>query len=151
MLDAEGKPIAVYPCHAKHAPGQYVGAQAIVEVVSPAETIQVKRKDRRGQTSVETVQSKAERSRVTFAFESEPVDVPADGAVGAYYRAGVRAGALIAADAATARACGVQFVPVADALTIARERAASEFARESGEAPPWAIAENQTAPVVAPK
>jgi hypothetical protein len=98
-------------------------------VLEPAETVPVKRKDRRGQISTQTLQAKAERSKARFEFTREPVEVPARGDVGAYYRAGVTSGALIAADAATARACSVPFEPAAQA-----------YKREFGAVPAWASA-----------
>lgn len=140
MLDADGVPIAVYPCHRKHAPGEYVGAKLTIAVLSPAESITIKRKDKRGQTSAQTVQAKAERSKGRFEFTTEPVDLPAHLDVGAYYRAGIVSGVLIAANAATARACGVAFEPVDAVLAREREQAAKAFEREFGEAPAWASA-----------
>jgi len=134
-LDADGAPTAIYPCHR-----EYVGAKLSIDVLEPAETIEVKRKDRRGQVSKQTVQAKVERSKGRFEFTAEPVDVPARGDVGAYYRAGVVAGALIAADVATARACGLRFEPVDVVLERERQRAAETYLREFGAAPPWADA-----------
>ncbi len=150
ILDADGNPIAVFPCHRGHAPGEFVGATLQMEVLEPAETIQVKRKGRGGTSRLETVQSRPERSRASFTFTTEPVEVPADGSVGAYYRAGVRSGELIAADQATARACGRRLEPVDVVLARERERAAKAYSAEWGNLPPWAQEETKPAPVVAP-
>lgn len=150
-LDAEGTPIAIYPCHAKHAPGEYVGAKLKLNVLAPAETMEVKRKDRKGKESVQTLQTKAERAKASFDFTTIPVHVPAHGVVWSYYRAGIRDGVLIAADAATAQAAGVEFVPVAEVLKREAEKAAAEFAKEKGFSPEWAKAAKQPAPVMAPK
>lgn len=150
-LDADGNPIAIYPCHAKHAPGEYVAAKLQLEVIEPAETISIKRKDRRGGFRMETIQVKPDRSRAIFTFGTEPVGVPADGAIGAYYRVGVRRGALIPADQRTAFLCGVQFVPADQVLAKERERAAKEYHSQWGELPAWAQQENQPAPIAAPK
>jgi hypothetical protein len=144
-LDADGNPTAVYPCHRKHAPGEYVGAKLTINVLEPAETVQVKRKDRRGQVSTQTLQSKAERSKGRFEFATEPVQVPSRGEVGAYYRAGVTSGVLIPADAATARACGVTFEPVKTVLAREQDEAAKSYRREFGTLPSWAATINNTA------
>lgn len=147
-LDADGNPTAIYPCHRRHAPGEFVGAKLTIDVLEKAETIDIKRKDRRGQVSKQTVQAKAERSRGRFDFTTEPVDVPARSDVGAYYRAGVASGALIPGDAATARACGVPFEPVTVVLERERGHAAEAHRREFGRLPPWANAPtNNPAPM----
>lgn len=145
MLDADGTPTAIYPCHRKHAPGEFVGAKLTITVLEPAETVQVKRKDRRGQVSTQTLQSKTERSKGRFEFTTEPVGVPARGDVGAYYRAGVADGVLIAADQRTARACGVPFEPVDVVLERERRAAADAYKREFGALPPWAASTPTTA------
>ena len=151
MLDADGNPIAVYPCHMKHAPGEFVGATRTIEVLSPSETMQVTRKDRKGKETSQTLEIKAERAKASFQFTTQPVQVPAVGGIGSYYRAGIRDGALLPADAATAQAAGVEFVPVADALKRAANKAAVAFIAEKGLAPSWANVSEQPAPVVAPK
>lgn len=140
LLDADGNPIAVYPCHGKHAPGQYVGAVLTLDVQAPAETVQVPRKDKRGQKTVETIVARLDRSKARFAFTTSPVELPAGGAVGAYYRAGIASGVLLPADAATARACGLRFEPVETVLARERKEAAKTFEREFGVAPVWASA-----------
>jgi hypothetical protein len=145
MLDADGNPTAVYPCHRKHAPGEFVGASVAIQVLEPAESIPVKRKDKQGRVSVQTVQAKTERSKGRFSFTTEAIEVPARGELGAYYRAGVTSGALIAADAATARACGAPFEPVEVVLERERRQAAETFKRESGALPSWATTTNNPA------
>lgn len=139
-LDADGNPTAVYPCHRKHAPGEFVGAKLTIEVLEPAESINVKRKDRSGRASMQSVQMKTERSKGRFEFTTEPVEVPARGEVGAYYRAGVASGALLPADAATARACGIAFEPAAAVLERERAQAAQNYKNEFGALPSWADA-----------
>lgn len=145
-LDADGNPTAVYPCHRKHAPGEFVGAKLTIEVLEKAESVTVKRKDRRGQVSTQTLQSKAERSKGRFEFTAAPVGVPSRGEVGAYYRAGVASGVLIPADQHTARVCGVAFEPVETVLEREREHAAEVYNREFGTPPPWATTTTNPAP-----
>lgn len=141
MLDAAGNPIAVYPCHMKHAPGEYVGASKTLNVLQPARFVDLKTR-----AGVRREVAEFDRSRAVFTFTTDPVDVPADGVVGAYYRKGVAAGALLPANAETARLCGKGFVPVADALSAARRHAAAEFKREHGDLPAWAQPTKGAAP-----
>lgn len=151
MLDAEGEPIAVFPCHLKHAPGEYVGATKSLNVLTPAtfSNITGKRKDASGKPMVRREVGSFDRSKAVFTFTTEPVEVPAGGEIGAYYRKGVKTGALLPADTATAEACGMTFVPVVVALEAQRQAAAKEFKRQFGELPAWA-SETKQAPVVAP-
>lgn len=144
MLDADGKPIAVFPCHYKHAPGQYVGAKMTLNVIRPAAFVTVK-----GRSGVRKEVAQFDRSRAVFTFTFDSVGVPADGEVGAYYRKGVKTGALLPADRATAIQCGVDYVPVADALRAERDAAAKEHKRQTGELPAW-TSETKPAPVAAP-
>lgn len=144
-LDADGNPTSVYPCHRRHAPGEYVGATLAINVLVPAIVDTVKR-TRRGQTKAQAVQTRGERSKARFVFSTEPVDLPAEGEVGGYYRAGIRDGVLIPADAATARACNMAFEPPDIVLARERERAATAIEKEFGEAPEWAIATTTQAP-----
>lgn len=151
MLDADGNPIAVFPCHPRHAPREFVGAKMTIVVEMPAEMINIKRKDRRGTEHMETVEARTERSRARFEFTTQPVDLPASGAMGAYYRAGIRDGVLLPANEATARACNMPFVPVAEALRKESEQAANTYQREHGVLPVWAQPVTLTpAPVAAP-
>lgn len=145
-LDADGKPIAVFPCHYKHAPGRYVGASMKLDVTQEATFVQIKTK--RG---VRREVAQFDRSRAVFTFAFEPVQVPADGERGAYYRKGVQKGVLLPADRATATWAGVEFVPVEQALQAQRDAAAKEFKRQTGELPAWAATETQQpAPSAAP-
>lgn len=142
-FDVDGNPTSVYPCHRRHAPGEYVGATLAIDVLVPAIVDTVKR-TRRGQTKAQTVQTRGERSKGRFVFSVEPVDLPADGDVGAYYRAGIREGVLIPANAATARACNMAFEPPDAVLARERAKAATTFENEFGEAPEWATATTET-------
>jgi hypothetical protein len=150
MLDAEGEPIAVFPCHLKHAPGEYVGATKSLNVLTPATFVNVtgKRKDASGKPMVRREVGSFDRSKAVFAFTTEPVEVPGEGEIGAYYRKGITTGALLPADKATAEACGIKFVPAAEALEAQRQAAAKEFKRQFGEVPAWAL-EKQQASVAA--
>ncbi len=145
MLDGNGKPTAVFPCHTRHAPGEFVGATKTLDVTAPAKFVDIKSK--RG---VRREVAQYDRSKAVFAFSFEPVDVPADGEIGAYYKRGVRSGAITPANKETAVACGVPFVPAKEALAKHRETAAQEFQRQFGEMPSWAN-EEQPAPIVAPQ
>ena len=145
MLDGNGKPTAIYPCHYKHAPGEFVGATKTLDVTQKAKFVDIKSK--RG---VRTEVAQFDRSKAVFSFSCEPVDVPADGEIGAYYKRGIKTGAIIPANKETALACGIPFVPVKEALAKHRETAAQEFQRQFGEMPSWA-SEEQPAPIVAPQ
>lgn len=70
-------------------------------------------------------------TRVVHA--TEPVRVYAS----LHYRNAVKSGELLAADAETARACGVEFVPPADAIDRAKAARAAEWLAERGEVAPW--------------
>lgn len=152
VLDADGKPTAIVPCHSRHAPGEFVGATyklVVAEKKDEAEYVDLKQTIN-GKTSVRSVLSKYDRSKASFTFSTEPVQVPADGTAGVYYRDRVREGALIAADPYTAQKCGVEFVQPEKVLARERDKAAKEFMRQFGEMPEWAQPTNQ-APVAAPK
>jgi len=149
VLDADGKPTAIVPCHSKHAPGEFVGATKTLVVESPAEFVDVTRKVN-GRDIKEQKLAAYDRSKASFTFSFEPVSVPAEGAAGSYYLKRVREGSLIAADQATARTCGVPFVQPRDVLAKERAAAAKEFERQFGAVPDWA---NDTKPAseTAPK
>lgn len=149
VLDADGKPTAIVPCHSKHAPGEFVGATRELVVIEPAEFVDLKQ-NIRGKTSVRTVLAKHDRSKASFTFSTEPVSLPMDGVAGAYYRRRVREGSLIAADQFTAQKCGVAFVAPSDVLAKERAGAAKEFERQFGEKPNWP-SDTKPAPNVAPK
>lgn len=137
VLDADGKPTAVVPCHPRHAPGEFVGATREQVVLKPAEFVDLKQKVR-GKESVNRVLSKYDRSYASFTFSFDPVQVPAEGSVGAYYRDRVREGALIAADERTSRACGLAFEASDQALAREHAAAMKEFERQFGSLPEWA-------------
>jgi hypothetical protein len=149
VLDADGKPTAVVPCHSRHAPGEYVGAIRTMIETEPAQYADVK-KVVNGKTVVEQKLAQLDRSKASFTFSTEPVQVPADGIVGVYYRDRVREGTLIAADVLTAQKCGVQFEAPEKAIARERDKAAKEFQRQFGDKPEWAQPTNQ-APSAAPK
>lgn len=149
VLDADGKPTAIVPCHSRHAPGEFVGATKTMVELAPAEYVDVA-KVVGGRKVIEQKLAQYDRSKASFAFLTEPVEVPADGTAGAYYRDRVREGALVAADQYTAGKCGVQFEQPEKVLTRERDKAAKEFMRQFGELPQWAQPTNQ-APVAAPK
>lgn len=148
-LDANGKPTAVVPCHMRHAPGEFVGATKTMVELDPAQYIDVKRVVN-GKQVVEPKLAAHDRSKASFTFLTEPVALPADGMVGAYYRDRVREGALVAADPFTAQKCGVVFELPAKVLARERDAAAKQFQSLFGEMPDWAN-ENNQAPVAAPK
>ena len=81
-------------------------------------------------------------------FSFEPVDVPADGEIGAYYKRGIRP-ARSSRRIRKQLSCGIPFVPV-KALAKHRGMAAQEYQRQFGEMPSWA-SEEQPAPIVAPQ
>jgi len=147
VLDADGKPTAIVPCHSRHAPGEFVGATRTMIESEPAQYVDVSRVVG-GKKVVEQKLAQYDRSKASFTFSTEPVGVPADGTVGVYYRDRVREGALIAADKFTAQKCGVQFEQPEKVLARERDKAAKEFARQFGELPEWAQPTNQ-APVEA--
>jgi len=149
VLDADGKPTAVVPCHSRHAPGEFVGATRTMIESEPAQYVDVSRVVG-GKKVVEQKLAQLDRSKASFAFSTEPVQVPADGNVGVYYRDRVREGALIAADKFTAQKCGVQFELPEKILARERDKAAKKFERQFGEMPEWAQPTNQ-APIAAPK
>jgi hypothetical protein len=148
VLDADGKPTAVVPCHSRHAPGEFVGAMRTMIESEPAQYVDVTRVVG-GKKVVEQKLAQYDRSKASFTFSVEPVGVPADGTVGSYYRDRVREGALIAADPFTAQKCGVQFEQPEKILARERDKAAKEFERQFGELPAWA--QPNQAPVAAPK
>jgi hypothetical protein len=149
VLDAESRPTAVVPCHPRHAPGEFVGATRSLVVLEKAEFIDIKRTVA-GQKVVDRQLTKYDRSKATFVFSTEPVQVPGEGAVGAYYRDRVREGSLIAADQVTARACGVAFNAPDQALAQERDAAVKEYERQFKVQPEWA-SDSKPAPVAAPK
>jgi hypothetical protein len=145
LLDAEGTPISVFPCHAKHSPGQFVGATKKLVVSKEAKFVNVK-----GKSGIRREVAQLDRSKAAFTIELNPVGVPADGEVGSYYRRGIRAGSLIPADKATADACGLPFIEPKEAIESARKAAAKEFELQFGKMPEWATSE-KPAPQPAPK
>jgi hypothetical protein len=70
-------------------------------------------------------------TRVVHA--TEPVRVYAS----LHYRNAVKSGELLAADAATARACGIDFVEPAEVIARSKAARAAEWLAERGEAAPW--------------
>lgn len=64
----------------------------------------------------------SDRHDITFEFRREPFDIPDT----RFYRDRIKEGALLAADEATARICGVTFVPVERARERARRRHSGE-------------------------
>ncbi len=149
VLDADGKPTAIVPCHSRHAPNEYVGAMRTMIEIEPAQYVDVK-KVVGGQKVIEQKLAQYDRSKASFTFSTEPVALPADGTAGAYYRDRVREGSLVAADPFTAQKCGVAFELPEKVLARERDNAAKEFMRQFGELPQWAQPTNQ-APVAAPK
>jgi hypothetical protein len=121
-LDHEGLPAGACPCDPdEHTPERrFVGATLKAEVSRKADPA-------RGISS---------RQRTTFAFSDEPVTVPDTN----YYRAAVNRGELIAADEATAKACGFAkdgFRDPKKVLASEKRAACERFRAETGEAPPW--------------
>jgi hypothetical protein len=85
------------------------------------------------------------RRAVRFQWAQEPVEIP----MSAGHRAAVRNGTILAADKETARACLIYFVPPAQALQEARERAIAKWNAATGENPPielWNAALGPTEP-----
>lgn len=146
-LDAHGKPTQVFPCHSKHAPGKFVGATKTLDVLEKAKFVNVKSKS----GAVRSEVAQFDRSKAVFTFAFEPVDVPADGEVGSYYRRGVKSGDLIAANKTTAMLCGVEFVPPEEVLAKENAKAAKEFEAQFGEKPEWATSKKPAPAVAAPK
>lgn len=60
-------------------------------------------------------------------------------------------GAVLPADEATAKACGVKFQPVAEARAATKARASAAFLAMHGEAPAWASAPASSAPKASSK
>jgi hypothetical protein len=149
VLDADGKPTAIVPCHPRHAPGEFVGATKTLHVLEDAKSIDIK-KMVGGRQVIEKTLAQYDRSKASFEFSTEPVQVPAEGPVGAYYRDRVREGSLLPADRATAQKCGVPFESAEKAVAKERNAAAEEFKRQFAAMPEWAN-DTKPAPVVAPK
>lgn len=74
--------------------------------------------------------------KVKILHTDEPVSMPDLGT----YRRLLKTGELLAADEATARAAGIAFVPLADALERERQGAIARHQAHTGEAPSWAAA-----------
>jgi hypothetical protein len=55
-----------------------------------------------------------------------------------YHRERVRDGSLFAADAQTARACGIPFVPSTQVCEMAKARACEKYRAQTGQLPSWA-------------
>jgi hypothetical protein len=121
-LDADGNPTAVVPCHPRHAPGEFVGATRALVVLEEAKFIDVK-KTVGGKAVIDRKLAAYDRSKASFVFSNEPTPVPAEGAVGAYYRDRVREGVLVAADKRTAQQCGIAFESVD--VVVGKERDAA--------------------------
>ena len=82
--------------------------------------------------------SAAERVHV-FSVSEEPVRLLVNSpAELGYYRRFFQDGALIAGDEDTAQRAGVEFVPPAQALALAKARAAQAYLLDVGRAPPFA-------------
>lgn len=63
-----------------------------------------------------------------YSFSRDPVSVP----MTAYYRQGLRSGAILPADEAAAKWAGITFTAPVDALVVARKAAEAEFERTYG-------------------
>lgn len=100
-LDAKGRPCCAVPWDPIHhsALRRWVGAEPTITVIEKEITVTVAGKKGR---------IKPAKTDVTWKFSSVPVEVPNSG----YYRDHVRKGALLAADAETARLCGVKLKKV---------------------------------------
>lgn len=146
-LDGNGKPTQVFPCHQKHAPGKFVGATKTLDVREKATFVNVKSKS----GAVRSEVASFDQSKAVFSFSFDPVDVPAEGDVGAYYRRGVKTGDLIPANKKTADACGVAFVDPAEVLAAEKNKAAKEFSLQFGEMPEWATSEKPASASAAQK
>ncbi len=149
VLDADGKPTAIVPCHSRHAPGEFVGATKTLIEIEPADFVDVK-KVVGGKPVIDRKLAKFDRSKASFTFTMVPVQVPAEGVIGVYYRDRVRDGSLIAADQFTAQKCGMSFEAADKVLAKERDAAAKIFERQFGALPEWA-SNSQPAPTVAPK
>ncbi len=72
-------------------------------------------------------------AKVKYAFESDPATVPDC----VEHRGYLRRGEAFAADEATAKLVGIEYVEPDFALELAKERAANEFKAERGVFPHW--------------
>ena len=95
---------------------------------------------------------RSRRQDTVFLFTAEPVKVPAT----PYYRRLVNTGQLFAADAPTARKCGIkaaEFKQPAELLKLARDAREAEYKANLGDraedAPPQPVAEMSDAPPAA--
>ena len=91
--DGNGKPTAIYPCHHKHAQANFVGAAKTLDVTQKAKFVDIK-----ASAACVPKLRQFDRSKAVFSFSFEPVDVPADGEIGAYYKRGIKTGAIIPAN-----------------------------------------------------
>lgn len=85
-----------------------------------------------------------EAGETRIVFGAEPVRVYAS----LHYRNAVKSGELLAADAATARACGIDFVEPAEVIARSKAARAAEWFAERGEPAPWLA---EAAPAAAPE
>lgn len=94
-----------------------------------------------GELDAEASRKEEDGRKPIYKFHEEPValKVSRPSEVALYVRA-IQSGALLAADAETARLAGVDFVPTADALRRAKEAAAATWEAETGRRPGWASA-----------
>jgi len=136
-LDHAGVPNATFPFDPRHSPARrWVGAR-VDRSVGPDGLARTRRLETPGDLTV-MIQGRrrnvdrAPRKRIQFAFDLvTPTELPPSG----HYVLGLRQGALIAADPATAKIAGRPFVEPAKALRAAAEQAIATWERDQGEPP----------------
>lgn len=122
--DGIARPVCAVPVDmVEHVPGptnRCVGAriESVVET-QKRETMRV---------GTKLVQRKPKREEIYWTFATEPESIPCTG----YYRDRIREGALIPADAESAKLAGVPFIEPAQALALARETAIAAFNAANG-------------------
>lgn len=122
--DGVPRPACAVPVDlAEHVPGptnRCVGAR-IESVVETQKRLTMR-------VGTKSVQRRPKREEIYWAFASDPETIPNTG----YYRDRIQEGALIPADAETAKLAGVPFVEPAQALALARETAIAAFNAANG-------------------
>lgn len=142
-LDADGMP----SCHVRLDPT--VGRKGVVEFIG----VQVLKEVLTGDGAPEGNAKREphlQRRSTRFVWAQEPVDIAAT----TWHVDQVRAGAILAADKATAQACKIWFVAPAEAIKQTKAREIAAWVASHGEEPPveeWDAAVGPQKPVaVAP-
>jgi hypothetical protein len=133
VLDHRGRPCGVFP-EEPRAVGQHLGYVGAKVDTSKTKVLRAKAEG----------DIRPSFQNTEYAFSADAVSVPTT----PYYRQGLRSGAILPADEATATWAGVTFSPPASALEQARKTAEAAFERAYGEG---SLAEARGQEVAPPK